>query len=397
QYILEKHTSAGILEYDAEGQAHHLIGDQLSAVERSFMSSKKYLRGFDNDSGMTILRIGSMNLMLHGIESPQFYYMDSLSKSFDDEREYDVILMNPPFKGAVDKGGVHPTLPADTTKSELLFLHLILRALDMGGRAAVIVPDGVLFGSSRAHVEVRRRLIEENRLDGVVSMPSGVFKPYAGVSTAVLFFTRGAQTKEIWFYDMAHDGFSLDDKRVAIDENDIPDVVNCWEKRTNKKFVESRKLRVDELRTLLAPLKEERRKMQAEINRLTFDHAVETPSAFGTSPKSDMETLNDNQNKTVVFGGGRVGAELSAAQTRLSNIEAQISAPQSELDRLTRQFWVTKEQVKANKYDLSASRYRQVDADAVYHEKPSVTLERLARLEGIMLDEISELKKLLKS
>ncbi|MBK8619177.1 MAG: N-6 DNA methylase [Anaerolineales bacterium] len=373
QHILEKHTSAGILEYDAEGQAHHLIGDQLSAAERSFMSSKKYLRGFDNDSGMTILRIGSMNLMLHGIESPQFYYMDSLSKSFDDEREYDVILMNPPFKGAVDKGGVHPTLPSDTTKSELLFLHLILRALDMGGRAAVIVPDGVLFGSSRAHVEVRRRIIEENRLDGVVSMPSGVFKPYAGVSTAVLFFTRGAQTKDIWFYDMAHDGFSLDDKRVAIDENDIPDVVNCWEKRTNKKFVESRKLRVDELRTLLAPLKEERRKMQAEINRLTFDHAVDSVS------------------------NGKSAADLSAAQTRLSNIESQISAPQSELDRLTRQFWVTKEQVKANKYDLSASRYRQVDADAVYHEKPSVTLERLARLESVMMSEIEEIKKMMKA
>ncbi len=178
-----------------------------------------------------------MNLMLHGIELPQFYYMDSLSKSFDDEREYDVILMNPPFKGAVDKGGVHPTLPSDTTKSELLFLHLILRALDMGGRAAVIVPDGVLFGSSRAHVEMRRRIIEENRLDGVVSMPSGVFKPYAGVSTAVLFFTRGAQTKDIWFYDMAHDGFSLDDKRVEVEENDIPDVVDCWKKRFDRKFV----------------------------------------------------------------------------------------------------------------------------------------------------------------
>ncbi len=173
QHILEQATSAGILEYDSEGLPHYLIGDQLSAAERTFMASKKYLRGFDNDSGMTILRIGSMNLMLHGIESPQFYYMDTLSKSFDDEREYDVILMNPPFKGAVDKGGVHPTLPADTTKSELLFLHLILRALDMGGRAAVIVPDGVLFGSSRAHVEIRKRIIEENRLDGVVSMPSG--------------------------------------------------------------------------------------------------------------------------------------------------------------------------------------------------------------------------------
>jgi type I restriction enzyme M protein len=333
--------------------------------------------------------------------------MDSLSKSFDDEREYDVILMNPPFKGAVDKGGVHPTLPADTTKSELLFLHLILRALDMGGRAAVIVPDGVLFGSSRAHVEVRRRIIEENRLDGVVSMPSGVFKPYAGVSTAVLFFTRGAQTKDIWFYDMAHDGFSLDDKRIKTEENDIPDVLECWTNRLDKKFVEKRNKRIGELRGSLAPMKEERLNLLKEINRLTFELAVDsasngispadgkTPSALaGTSPKSDMETLDDNKNTSVGFGGGREGVELARAQELLSNIQSQISAPQSELDRLTRQFWVTKEQVKANKYDLSASRYRQVDADAVYHEKPSVTLERLARLESVMLDEIKELGKL---
>src|SRR6266508_2947587 len=255
QYILEKHTSAGILEYDAEGQAHHLIGDQLSATERTFMSSKKYLRGFDNDSGMTILRIGSMNLMLHGIESPQFYYMDSLSKSFDDEREYDVILMNPPFKGAVDKGGVHPTLPSDTTKSELLFLHLILRALDMGGRAAVIVPDGVLFGSSRAHVEIRRRIIEENRLDGVVSMPSGVFKPYAGVSTSVLFFTKGSTTEKIWFYDMEHDGFSLDDKRQRVPDNDIPDILECWKHRREAMFAQKRAQRLANLQKQIAPLK----------------------------------------------------------------------------------------------------------------------------------------------
>ena len=369
QYILEKHTSAGILEYDAEGQAHHLIGDQLSAAERTFMSSKKYLRGFDNDSGMTILRIGSMNLMLHGIESPQFYYMDSLSKSFDDEREYDVILMTPPFKGAVDKGGVHPTLPSDTTKSELLFLHLILRALDMGGRAAVIVPDGVLFGSSRAHVEVRRRIIEENRLDGVVSMPSGVFKPYAGVSTAVLFFTRGAQTKDIWFYDMAHDGFSLDDKRVATQENDIPDVVECWQNRFDKGFNDIRYSRIVELRKILVPIKTERMKLHEEINRLKFESALD---------------------------GNSFASLLADAESRLSNIDSRISLPQAELDRLTRQFWVTKEQVKANKYDLSASRYRQVDADAVYHEKPSVTLERLARLEGVMLSEIGEIKKMMK-
>ena len=398
QYILEKHTSAGILEYDAEGQAHHLIGDQLSAAERTFMSSKKYLRGFDNDSGMTILRIGSMNLMLHGIESPQFYYMDSLSKSFDDEREYDVILMNPPFKGAVDKGGVHPTLPSDTTKSELLFLHLILRALDMGGRAAVIVPDGVLFGSSRAHVEVRRRIIEENRLDGVVSMPSGVFKPYAGVSTAVLFFTRGAQTKDIWFYDMAHDGFSLDDKRQAVDENDIPDVLKCWENRNNRKFLESREKRIVELRAELTPLKEKRLKLQADINRLSFELAVDSGSDSLNAPKVNVPKagVDKSRRSKEAFGTVDSAGRLQEANELLTTLQSLISPPQGELDRLTRQFWVTKEQVKANKYDLSASRYRQVDADAVYHEKPSVTLERLARLESIMLDDISELKKLLK-
>jgi type I restriction enzyme M protein len=380
QYILEKHTSAGILEYDAEGLPHHLIGDQLSAAERSFMSSKKYLRAFDNDSGMTMLRIGSMNLMLHGIESPQFFYMDTLSKSFHDEREYDVILMNPPFKGAVDKGDVHPSLPADTTKSELLFVHLILRALDMGGRAAVIVPDGVLFGSSRAHVELRKRLIEENRLDGVVSMPSGVFKPYAGVSTAVLFFTRGAQTRNIWFYDMAHDGFSLDDKRVKVDasQNDIPDILECWKNRFDKKFNDTRYSRVEELRALLAPMKTERLKLQAEMNRLQFETVIDTRYSNGDSRNSNTELAN--------------------IQSRLSNIDSRISLPQAELDRLTRQFWVTKEQVAsaANKYDLSASRYRQVDADALYHEKPSVTLERLARLESVMMSEIEELKKLVK-
>jgi type I restriction enzyme M protein len=203
-------------------------------------------------------------------------------------------------------------------------------------------------------------------------MPSGVFKPYAGVSTAVLFFTRGAQTKEIWFYDMAHDGFSLDDKRVAINENDIPDVVNCWEKRNDKKFNASRESRIGELRKELTPLKTKLLKLQADINRLTFELAIDSVS------------------------DGESAAELSACQKLVTSLESKISAPQSELDRLTRQFWVTKEQVKVNKYDLSASRYRQMDTDTVYHEKPSVTLERLSRLEQVMFDEIKELKKILK-
>src|SRR5512138_701791 len=391
QHILEKATAQNILEFDEDGSAHHLIGDLLKDDERKFMKSKKYLRGFDNDSGMTMLRIGSMNLMLHGIQEPQFFYMDTLSKGYEGAGEYDVILMNPPFKGAVDKGDVHPDLPSDTTKSELLFLHLILRALDMGGRAAVIVPDGVLFGSSRAHVELRKRIIEENRLDGVVSMPSGVFKPYAGVSTAVLFFTRGAQTKNIWFYDMAHDGFSLDDKRVRVGENDIPDVLKCWENRNNRKFIESREQRIVELKKELIPLKAERLQLQAEINRLTFESALENPLT-AKSAKSAKE----NQKEILAdFAGLAVQNALSEAQAKLASLQSKILNPQSQMDRLTRQFWVTKEQVKANKYDLSASRYRQMEADAAYHEQPSVTLERLARLEGVMMDEINELRGIL--
>lgn len=401
QYILEAHTSPTILEYDEAGFPHHLIGDKLTKEQAEALQSPKALRGFDNDAGMTMLRIGSMNLMLHGLESPQFFYTDTLSKDFEQSKEYDLILMNPPFKGAVDRNDVAPSLPDNTTKSELLFLHLVLRALDMGGRAAVIVPDGVLFGSSRAHVETRRKIIEENRLDGVVSMPSGVFKPYAGVSTAILFLTRGGRTERIWFYDMAHDGFSLDDKRTPVAENDIPDVVNCWKKRNDGEFVENREKRIVELRKQLTPLKAERLKLHAEINRLTFENAIATPTPdplrpAATSPKSDIKSSDVNPSSAVGFGGGREGLSLSAAQNLLSTLNAQIAAPQSELNRLTRQFWVDVAQVRINKYDLSASRYRQADNDETWHEAPQVTLERLSRLEQVMAEEIKSLGELLK-
>ena len=270
QYILETHTSPEVLTYDEDGWPHNLIGDRLTEAERAWLQTQAF-RAYDNDSGMTMLRIGSMNLMLHGIEQPRFFYMDTLSKAFGETKAYDVILMNPPFKGAVDKNDLHPTLAVGTTKSELLFLHLILRALDMGGRCAVIVPDGVLFGSSKAHVAIRRKLIEENRLEGVVSMPSGVFKPYAGVSTAVLIFTRGATTDRIWFYDMEHDGFSLNDKRQPVAENDLPDILRCWQQRKDEAFKAERDRRLNELKAQVAPLKAERLKMQAELNRTMFD------------------------------------------------------------------------------------------------------------------------------
>ncbi|MEO1622959.1 MAG: N-6 DNA methylase, partial [Cyanobacteria bacterium J06632_3] len=325
----------------------------------------------DNDSGMSMLRIGSMNLMLHGIESPRFFYSDTLGKDFDEAGQYDVILANPPFKGAIDKGDINPNLDGFGKKTELLFVHLFLRLLDMGGRCAAIVPDGVLFGSSKAHVKTRTKLIEENRLDGIVSMPSGVFKPYAGVSTAILFFTKGADTENIWFYDMGHDGFSLDDKRNRVSENDIPDILDCWKNRHDDKFVAQRQQRIETLKTELAPLKEKRLKLDGEIHRLTFDDAI--------APAEDDEPKQ----------------ALAAVQETLTQLGAEIQPLQAELDQLNRQFWVEKAQVVANKYDLSASRYRQIEQEPVYYDAPKVTMERLLKLEQVMAAEVAELEKLL--
>ena len=242
---------------------------------------------------MTMLRIGSMNLMLHGIAQPNFRYTDSLSKAFDEEKCYDVVLANPPFKGAIDSADVNPTLPTRCKKTEILFLHLFLRLLESGGRAAVIVPDGVLFGTSNAHVEIRRMLVEENRLDAVVSMPSGVFRPYAGVSTAVLVFTKGGNTERIWFYDMEHDGFSLDDKRQKVPENDIPDLLECWKHRRDVKFTQKRTERLADLEKQIAPLKAERLKLHADIHRLTFEAAI----ADEQGETAARETLDTDQQK----------------------------------------------------------------------------------------------------
>ena len=183
--------------------------------------------GYDMDR--TMLRIGAMNMMTHGIDNPFIEYRDSLSEQNTDRDIYSLILANPPFKGSLDADTVSADLlkACKTKKTELLFLALFLRMLKVGGRCACIVPDGVLFGSSTAHKAIRRAIVEDNRLEAVVSMPSGVFKPYAGVSTAVLVFTKTGYggTDNVWFYDMRADGYSLDDKRVPVKENDIPDVV----------------------------------------------------------------------------------------------------------------------------------------------------------------------------
>lgn len=204
---------------------------------------------FGYDMDRTMLRIGAMNMMTHGVDNPYIEYRDSLSDQNPDKGKYSLILANPPFKGSLDADTVSADLlkVCKTKKTELLFIALFLRMLKTGGRCACIVPEGVLFGSSSAHKAIRKLLIEDNRLQAVISMPSGVFKPYAGVSTAVLVFTKTEHggTDKVWFYDMQADGLSLDDKRTPIAENDIPDIVARFKnlaaeeerERTEKSFL----------------------------------------------------------------------------------------------------------------------------------------------------------------
>lgn len=207
--------------------------------------------GFDMDR--TMLRISAMNLMLHSIANPDVDYKDSLSKQNAISNKYTICLANPPFKGTIDAESINDNLKAvtNTKKTELLFLALFLRMLKIGGRCACIVPDGVLFGSSKAHKSIRKELVDNHQLQAVISMPSGVFKPYAGVSTAVLVFTKtgAGGTDDVWFYDMKADGFSLDDKRSEINENDIPDIIQRFKnlnaekdrKRTEQSFMVPKK------------------------------------------------------------------------------------------------------------------------------------------------------------
>lgn len=278
-------------------------GDQLDEYRSHIQNDMFY--GFDFDS--TMLRIAAMNMLLHGIENPRIDYKDSLSEQSkvaqDYEGHFDVVLANPPFKGTIDHDNVFKGLTsvAKTRKTELLFLVLMTRLLKNGGRCAVIVPDGVLFGSSAAHTAVRRMLVEDNQLEGVVSLPSGVFKPYAGVSTAVLVFTKGGRTEQVWFYKVEQDGYSLDDKRIPIADNDLPELVKQWNQRQ----------------------------------------------------------------------------------------------PQQDTNRRRKYFFVLKEEIVGNKYDLSFNRYAEAAYEEVDYESPKIILKRLHGLEEEINADLVELEKML--
>ncbi len=218
--------SAGFI-VEAAIYISELYKNELLKKEHADHYRNSMFYGFDTDQ--TMLRIGAMNMMLHGVENPNIEWQDSLSDDNLDNGKYTKVFANPPFKGMLDHGSVEKSLLtiAKTKQTELLFISLFLRMLKLGGRCASIVPDGVLFGGSNAPTAIRKELIENQKLEAVISMPSGVFKPYAGVSTAILIFTKtnAGGTDKVWFYDMRADGYSLDDKRNEIADNDIPDII----------------------------------------------------------------------------------------------------------------------------------------------------------------------------
>ena len=237
--------TAGFLLGTASYVSEHYKKELLNKDNQKHYNSEMF-HGYDTDPSM--LRIGAMNMLLHGVEEPDINRKDSLSDDNPTRDYYSLILANPPFKGSVFTEDISKDVLGlcNTKKTELLFLSLFIQSLRIGGRCACIVPDGVLFGSSKAHKDIRRELITNNKLLAVISMPSGVFKPYAGVSTAVLVFTKDpAGTDNVWFYDMTADGFSLDDKRSPVADNDIPDIIERYKhmdkeldrERTDKSFI----------------------------------------------------------------------------------------------------------------------------------------------------------------
>ena len=259
--------------------------------------------GFDMDR--TMLRIGAMNMMLHGVDNPNIEYKDSLSEANTDEEKFTLVLANPPFKGSLDYEAVSADLlkVTKTKKTELLFLALFLRILKTGGRCASIVPDGVLFGSTGGHKSIRKEIVEDHKLEAIISMPSGVFKPYAGVSTAIMIFTKTGSggTDKVWFYDMKADGYSLDDKRNEIEDNDIPDIID-----------------------------------------------------------------------------------------RFDNLDKEVDRKRTE-----QSFFVDKEEIVKNGYDLSINKYKEIEYEEVVYDAPSVILKRVKELEIEISQGLEKLERIL--
>lgn len=297
--------SAGFLVEAGEYLRENHLDLFLDSEKKEHFNNHMFY-GYDIDT--TMLRISAMNLMQHGIENPNIEYKNTIGEDNTENNKYSLILANPPFKGSVDNETISKDLLAvtnNTKKTELLFLALFLKILKNGGRAASIVPDGVLFGSSQAHKQIRKEIIENHKLEAIISMPSGVFQPYAGVSTAIMIFTKTNQggTNKVWFYNMQADGYSLDKQRQEISENDIPDIISRFNNRESE----------------------------------------------------------EEQNRS----------------------------------RTEKSFFVTKEEIVENDYDLSINKYKEIVVEKKEYEKPNVILNRVIEMELDIQEKLKELRELL--
>lgn len=313
---LMKPTAQDIIVDPACGSAGFLVeaGEYLRKNAKDILNDKEQKEHFNNtmfygfDIDPTMLRISAMNLMQHGIENPNIEYKNSIGEDNEDKNKFTLVLANPPFKGSLDLETISKDLLGMTNKSkktELLFLALFLKVLKTGGRVASIVPDGVLFGSSNQHKAIRKEIIENHKLEAIISMPSGVFKPYAGVSTAIMIFTKTGQggTDKVWFYDMQADGFSLDDQRQPVKENDIPDIIERFNNRDSE----------------------------------------------------------EEQNRA----------------------------------RTEKSFFVPKEEIVANDYDLSINKYKEIVIEKKEYENPKVILKRVMEMEDEIQQKLKELEGIL--
>ncbi|UGS21833.1 type I restriction-modification system subunit M [Flavobacterium cyclinae] len=306
KYIITEFTSDAYKQKDDNGFVRGTLADKLVDEQAKKILNEETFYGFDIDP--TMIRIGLMNLMMHGITQPKIDYKDTLSKNYNEDNFYDVVMANPPFAGSMDKGDLNPSFTVSSTKSELLFLERIYKMLRMGGTAGVVIPQGVLFGSGKAFITVRKLLIDKCELKAVIAMPSGVFKPYAGVASAILLFTKGGETKDVWFYEMQGDGWSLDDKR----------------------------------------------------NPKTLPN--------GDRDFEDLHVIIDKYKKRN---------------------------PKKETDRSKQNFFVPKQEIIDNDYDLSLSKYKEKIYKEIKYDKPKLILEKLSKLEELIKSEIEELNNIL--
>lgn len=285
------------LQKDEDGFERAAISAVLTQNVKTILDQS--FVGYDIDT--TMVRLGLMNLMMHGIDEPRIDYKDTLSKSYNEENQYDIVIANPPFTGNIDKSDINKGLELPTTKTELLFVERIFNMLKMGGTAAVIVPSGVIQNSGKAFEALRKLIIEKAELKAVIAVPSGVFKPYAGVSTAILIFTKGGETNNVWFYDMQADGYSLDDKRNKIAESDLPDIVQRYKARDAKKDSDRK------LKYFMVP-KKEIVENDYDLNLSTYKEEVYEEVSY--------------EKPNVIFG-------------KLENIEANIQKGLAELKEFT--------------------------------------------------------------